>query len=142
MSIRTAARLGGAAVLAGLAGLHLAWGRGSSWPMRTRRTLSAAVAGTDRIPSPGACFAMTGVLGTAAAIAGGVGGRRPLARLARAGVAAGFLGRGLTGVTGRTGLLVPWTPSAHFVELDRRFFGPLCLGIAALVVAGSDRRTS
>jgi hypothetical protein len=135
--IRAGARCGAAGVLGGLAGLHLVWGLGSHWPARTAGGLAGSVAGTDRVPGPAACFAMTGVLAAAAALGAGAGGAAAPARLARRALVAGFLGRGLTGLTGRTGLLVPWTPSARFVEQDRRYFGPLCLSIAAAVAVGN-----
>jgi len=41
--------------------------------------------------------------------------------------------RGVTGLTGRTALLVPWAPAEEFVRHDRQYYGPLCLGIGALV---------
>jgi len=43
------------------------------------------------------------------------------------GVAVVLAGRGAVGVAGRTGRIVPWTPSAHFNDLDKRYYGPLCL---------------
>ena len=46
------------------------------------------------------------------------------------GVALVLAGRGAVGVAGRTGSIVPWTPSAHFTELDKRRYGPLCILLA------------
>jgi hypothetical protein len=82
-------------------------------------------------------------VGGAAGVVGGGGGDRPVARLARAGIAAGFLVRGVAGVTGNTRLLVGWTPAPRFVRLDRRYYGPLCLAIAATAARsglGAGRR--
>ena len=59
--------------------------------------------------------------------------RRPVAVLSRAVVAADLLARAGTGFTGRTGLLVPWTPSQQLVELDRRVYGPMCGVVGGLV---------
>ena len=123
--------LAGAAVLAGLAGLHALWGTGSSWPVADRSRLAEVVAGTEQVPPPAACFVVAGALATAAALVAGTGGSHPVARVGRAGVTAVLTARGLAGVTGRTRLLVPWTPSPGFVALDRRRYGPLCLALGA-----------
>ena len=109
-----------AATLACAAGLHALWGAGAAWPASDRRRLAEVVAGTDEMPSPGACFAVAGTLLVAAALVAGAGVRRRPVRLARAAVSAGLLVRGVTGVTGTTGLLVPWTPSAGFRARDSR----------------------
>lgn len=133
-----------AAILAGIAGLHVLWGAGAAWPVSDRGQLADAVAGTDEMPPPAACFAASGMLFTAAALTAGVGERRPLVRLARAGVAVGLLLRGVVGVTGATGLLVPWVPSTSFRARDRRWYGPLCLGLGSLVALSATavpRRT-
>ncbi len=55
-------------------------------------------------------------------------------------MAAALIVRGLTGLTGTTGRLVSWTPSDHFVEIDRRRYGPLCLGTGAAVAASMIKR--
>jgi Protein of unknown function (DUF3995) len=123
--------LAGATVLAGLSALHLAWAAGSAWPARSRSELSAVMAGRSEVPSPVACVVVATGLAGAAGLVGGVGGDRPVARLARAALAAGFLVRGVAGLSGNTRLLVPWTPAPRFVRLDRRYYGPLCLAIAA-----------
>lgn len=130
---RTALSGPAAVVLTGVAGLHALWGAGAAWPASSRRQLADAVAGTEEMPPPGACFAVAGALLTAAALVAGAGGQRRTVRLARAGVAAGLLVRGVTGVTGATGLLVPWTPSASFQARDRRWYGPLCLALGSSV---------
>jgi hypothetical protein len=135
--------LAGATVLAGLSALHLSWATGSVWPARSRSELSAVMAGRSEVPSPMACLVVATGLAGAAALVGGVGADRPVARLARAGIAAGFLVRGVAGLTGNTRLLVQWTPAPRFVRLDRRYYGPLCLAIAATAARsglGAGRR--
>jgi Protein of unknown function (DUF3995) len=127
-----AASWAGAGLLAGIAALHVAWGTGSRWPAATRRDLADMVAGTEVFPDRTACFTVAAVL-TAAATTVAVGPDGPLGRTARGCVAGGLAVRGVAGLTGATHLLVPWTPSQRFVRLDRRFHGPLCLAIAALV---------
>lgn len=127
-------------VLVGVGGLHMLWGVGAAWPERDRGRLAEVVAGTERMPSSVACFAVAGVLSTAGALVGGVGGQSRPVRLARVGIAAGLLVRGFTGVTGLTRLLVPWSPSARFQELDRRRYGPLCLALGASIGASLSTR--
>ena len=122
-----------AGVLAAVAGLHALWGAGVAWPAGDRRQLADAVAGTEEMPPPGACFAVAGALSAAAVLVVGAGGQRRPVRLARAGVAVGLMARGVAGVTGATGLLVPWVPSAGFQARDRRWYGPLCLGLGSAV---------
>jgi hypothetical protein len=93
------------------------------------------MAGTDQVPPARACLEVAGVLAAAAAIVGGAGGRRPAAQVARIAVAGGFLVRGTAGLCGATGRLVPWQPTPRFARLDRRYYGPLCLVIAASALA-------
>jgi hypothetical protein len=126
---RTAPLLG-ATVLAGLSALHLAWAAGSSWPAGDRHELAEVMAGRDEVPSSAACVVVGVGLGCAAALVAGAGRDAPAARLARVGLAAGFLGRGVAGLTGNTRRLVPWVPQDRFVQLDRRYYGPLCCAIA------------
>ncbi|WP_199425329.1 DUF3995 domain-containing protein [Actinotalea solisilvae] len=131
----------GSAVLAAAAALHAVWAAGSAWPARDRRELANLVAGTDEFPGPVPCIAVAGALTLAAALvtseAGGARGRA-----ARAALTVGFAVRGVAGAAGATRVLVPWTPSDRFVAMDRRFYGPLCLVIAALVAAGLPGRGS
>lgn len=47
------------------------------------------------------------------------------------GVALVLAGRGAVGVAGRTRSIVPWTPSTHFNDLDKRCYGPLCILLAS-----------
>ena len=131
------ARFSGAALLGCASALHFAWGQGSSWPARDRKSLTDAVAGTSQLPTPAACRTVGAALAVSAALAGGFGADRSAARLARAGVAGVLILRGLTGVAGRTAMIAAWTPSERFTELDRRCYGPLCLVMGALVATGS-----
>lgn len=121
-----------ATALAGISALHIGWGRGSSFPSSDRETLADTVAGTTVVPGPSECFAVAGSLLSAAALIMDV---VPLNRRVRgmgvAGAALVLGTRGVLGVTGRTGTIVPWTPSERFTELDRRYYGPLCLALSA-----------
>ncbi|MGH3587281.1 MAG: hypothetical protein ACRDQ0_13250, partial [Pseudonocardia sp.] len=42
--------------------------------------------------------------------------------------------RGALGVAGRTDMMSPGSTSSRFRTLDRRIYGPLCLGLAALAL--------
>ena len=118
--------------LAALASLHVAWGAGASFPARDRDQLAMAVAGIDVVPPRRECWAVGGLLATAACLVLDVGSWPAAARRTGVIVAAGVLGlRGLAGLTGRTSVLVPWEPAPRFVELDRRSYGPLCMALAA-----------
>ena len=90
------------------------------------------------MPSARACFAVAGALGAAAALVAGAGEQYRLLRVARAGVGAVLVNRGVIGVTGWTELLVPWTPSRHFQDLDRRFYGPFCLALGGSILTSSS----
>jgi hypothetical protein len=131
-----------ALVLTGVAALHVLWGAGAAWPAGSRSELADVVAGADEMPPAGACFAVAGVLLAAAGLTAGAGGQRRPAQVARAAVALGLLARGCTGVSGATSRLAPWAPSARFDALDRRWYGPLCLGLGSSVAlaALADRR--
>lgn len=139
---RPALSLLGAATLGALSALHLAWATGSPFPARDRAQLATVMAGTDELPSARACVVVAGGLAAAAGLVAGAGGGGGPARWARRCVALGFLGRGAAGITGRTHLLVPWTPVPEFVRLDRRYYGPLCLAIAATAALPDRRRRS
>jgi len=121
-------------VLAAASVVHATWALGGSWPAADRRSLAESVAGSAEMPGALACGVVSAALAAAAALTAGVGADHSVAVLSRAAVAAALLARAGTGLAGRTGLLVPWTPSQHFVELDRRLYGPVC-GVVGTLVA-------
>jgi hypothetical protein len=130
MVIHRAAASGG---LVAAAMLHAAWGAGSAWPFRDRAALADAVIGAAEVPGPGACFAVSGALGVAGALAAGWPARYPGLRRAGVSVVAAVLAaRGGLGLAGRTGLVSPASVSARFTRLDRRVYSPLCLTLAGL----------
>ena len=139
--MRTTARLTGG-VLAALAVLHLAWGLGSAFPFRSRRELAEAVVGSSRVPPPAACFAVAGALATGTALVANLLPLPPPVRRASLfGMAAVFGVRSALGFSGMTALISPGSDSKKFIDLDRRVFAPICLGLSfgSLV---SDRRPS
>ncbi len=111
------------------------WATGSAWPARDRHRLANLVAGTEAMPGRAWCTAVGCGLATSGALVAGVGGERSVARVARGVVCGAFLGRGSVGLTGTTHHLVSWRPAAEFVRRDRRWYGPLCLGIGAAIAA-------
>lgn len=136
----TVAATGG--TLAGLAVLHGLWGRGSSFPFRTREALADAVVGGPSVPPPAACFAVAGALATGSALVADVAPvPRGVRRTALLGMAGILAGRSLLGFAGRTAVVSPASRSATFVRLDRWCYAPLCLALAggSLVARGRSR---
>jgi hypothetical protein len=121
-----------AGTLLGLAAVHVAWGRGSSFPFATTAELTDAVVGNEVVPSPAACNAVAGLLTVAAgAVAGVPAPTSRLRRLTVLGVAAVLAVRATAGFAGRTDVLVPGSTSTRFRRNDRRVFAPLCAALAA-----------
>ncbi len=117
--------------MVGIAGLHVVWARGSSFPFPTVAELHDAVIGRPVRPSPASCYAVAGLLVTAAAATAGLPVRRSrLRRLAVVGVATVLTTRAGFGLSGRTDVLVPGRASPRFRRLDRRVYSPLCLALA------------
>jgi hypothetical protein len=125
-----------AATLTGLAALHVAWGRGSSFPLADRDDLAEAVVGTSIVPGPLPCFGVAAALLVAASAVQNrpQWPRRPRL-LALAGIAGILGGRGLLGLAGKTSVVAPGSNGARFRRLDRRIYAPLCLGLAAGVLS-------
>ncbi len=109
--------------------LHVAWGRGSTFPFASEAALTANVVGSSRAPSPAACVGVAACLGTAAVVVA-VPARGRLHQLALAALAAGFATRATFGFAGRTDLLVPGSASPTFRRNDRRVLSPLCVALA------------
>jgi hypothetical protein len=136
---RIAADLASGSLFA-LAGMHVAWGAGSSWPLPDREALADAVIGGDVVPAPAACYLVGGALATAGALVAGRPRRhRKLRRLGVLGVVAVLAGRGALGLTGHTSLVSPTATSARFTRLDRQAYSPLCLGLAGLAAVSLRR---
>jgi len=109
--------------------LHVAWGRGSTFPFASDGALTANVVGSSRAPSPASCFGVAACLGMAAAVVA-VPARGRLHQLALAALATGFATRATFGFAGRTDLLVPGSASPTFRRNDRRVLSPLCAALA------------
>jgi len=124
---------GAGATLGAIGALHVAWGRGSTWPYPDLDTLADEVVGRPVVPSPGACYAVAGLLGTAAVLVAAPRSVAPrLQAVGQVGVAAVLGTRAGLGFLGRTELVSPGSTSVAFRRNDLRRFSPLC---AALAVA-------
>jgi hypothetical protein len=141
----TTARSGswvGGFMLAALSALHLNWAVGSTWPAADEARLADTVAGLREMPGTGSCLVVGLGLGLASTVVSGAGGNHRSAQVVRFGVATGFIVRGALGITGNTFRLVSWKPSARFSELDRRYYGPLCLLIGASAAASISSQSA
>lgn len=121
-----------AAVLCAIAGLHVLWGLGSSFPFRTRQELADSVVGTDEVPSLGACVSVAAALVLSAIlVARVVPLPNALRTLALRIVTTVLATRGVAGAMGRTSTLSPGSDSPAFNRLDKRLYSPLSLWLAA-----------
>ena len=139
-SAQTAERAAAAALL-GIAGVHVVWASGSSWPAETREDLADLMAGRagGSVPSPAACLVVATLLASASALVAGRPKRLPrMRRTGAIGVSVVLGVRGACGIVGRTDLVSPGSTSPRFRRLDRRYYSPLCLLLAAS--AGSSAR--
>lgn len=126
-----------ASVLAAIALLHVYWGLGGLWPAADEQALVRTVVGDPRLkrmPAPWLCWLVAGAILVTAAwpllLTGFLGGFVPRWLVVCIGFAmmAVFLLRGLAG------FVSPWRarhPLEPFATLDRRYYSPLCLVIAA-----------
>jgi len=129
-------------VLLALSSIHAYWACGGRWPGHNEASLVERVVGRTsgmRAPSPASCVAVAAALATSAglvvfetlAVA-----PRPFEVL----VGIGFWGAGLVflarGVAGFTPAF-RYAEETPFYRLNRRYYSPLCLLIAAAFVAAS-----
>lgn len=136
MSVRSVTRAATATTLFGIGGLHVAWGRGSTFPFASRDRLNDAVIGRDATPSPGACYGVAGLLTAAAGLVAGLPNRRGGLRRAGVCTVALTLGtRAALGFAGKTELVSPGSVSPTFLRMDRRVLAPLCAALAVGAVA-------
>lgn len=123
-------------ILTSIAAIHVAWGAGIRWPRRTELDLVSTVIGYEhhRMPSPNQCYIaalaiyVPGVI--ALMLAGLVDATVPRSLVVLAGciAALAFAGRGIAGY------LPAWRarfPREPFASLDRQYYSPLCLLLAA-----------
>lgn len=125
-----------AIVLVLVGALHVVW-MFSPWPLRTREEFARRVVDVpvEKLPSPGLTAVVALLLGVAgylvAARAGLVAAVGPgwLPAVGTGGVAAVLLLRGAGGLVTSSGR------STDFARLDRRYYSPLCLVLAASCTA-------
>lgn len=128
-------------VLLALAAIHAYWAFGGKWPGSTEQELVDTVIGVgDKMPPAVVSLAVAIGLALMAVVplmASGLVDDGPLARLGLAGalpwllaaIAAIFLLRGLASVAARFVPKMAKNHAARFIELDARYYGPLCLVI-------------
>ena len=126
--------------LVGLAGLHVIWAAGASWPLPDTASLSDAVIGHDKFPSSTACLTVAGALAIGSAFVAGLPAHPDwLQRIGATGVAGVLATRGVLGVAGMTRLISQGSSSLRFRQLDRRLYSPLCLTLAALAAPATSQ---
>jgi hypothetical protein len=131
MTVRGLSRAATASTLLGIGGLHIAWGRGSTFPFAGRDRLNDVVVGRNATPSPGACYGVAGLLTAAAGLVAGLPTPRSnLRRVGVFGVAATLATRAALGFAGKTALVSPGSVSPTFLRTDRRVLSPLCAALA------------
>ncbi len=136
MRLRRVSRVATSTTLLGIGGLHVAWGRGATFPFASRDRLNDVVIGRNATPSPGACYGVAGLLTAAAGLVAGLpASRSSLRRAGVATVAATLATRAALGFAGKTELVAPGSASPTFLEMDRRVFAPLCAVLAIGAVA-------
>ncbi len=123
-------------VLTAIAGIHVAWGTGVRWPCKTEAELVATVVGYKKkaMPPSAECYLaalaifIPGVL--ALMLAGTIGQSISgwIVVLLGAGAASVFLGRGIAGYVPAWRARFSREP---FATLDRHYYSPLCLLLAA-----------
>lgn len=136
MIVRGFARATTASTLLGIGALHVAWGRGTTFPFPTRDRLNDVVVGRAATPSPAACYGVAGLLAAAAGLVAGL--PTPHSRLRQTGVctvALTLATRAALGFSGKTELVSPGSASPTFLRMDRRVFSPLCAALAIGAVA-------
>ncbi|PWR20871.1 DUF3995 domain-containing protein [Zavarzinia compransoris] len=131
-------------VLAALSALHLYWGLGGRWPGHDEHSMVERVVGrTQGMKAPGfwPAFFVAAALAVSAVLVAVVGGLvpgpdQPLPAFA---VATGFWGSGavfaLRGLAGFSRTVFGYAAGTPFMRLNRLFYSPLCLAIAAGYVA-------
>ena len=123
------------------AALHVAWGRGSTWPESSAEALARSVVGDGRrrMPSPAACYGVAAALGVVAVWPFILLGRshEPWALAVAFAVAGLFVVRGMAGYSPR------WREHFRdepFATRDRRYYSPYCLlmGVGYLALLAGE----
>lgn len=130
-------------ILAALSGLHLYWGVGGLWPGRDASDLAARVVGTQSRSPPGfmacavvalALLAAAYVIGATTWFADPLGLPRWFWLTGTAVVGAVFLLRGIAAYLPR---IFDYAKGTPFFNLNRLYYAPLCLLIAAGIAAAT-----
>ena len=136
MSTASVGRVATASTLLAIGALHVAWGRGATFPFSSRDRLNDVVIGRRVTPSPAACYGVAGLLTAATGLVAGLPApRSTLRRVGVSTVAITLAARAVLGFSGRTDLVSPGSVSPTFARMDRRVFSPLCAALAVGAVA-------
>ncbi len=121
--------------------LHAVWAAGSVWPAKNRKQLAQATVGSNAQPDAQATAVVAAGAIAGGAIAAGALGERalPVALRRIAGVV--LVARAALGADAALSLLGLPKGSKQFIELDNRYYRPLCtvLGVALLIGARKPR---
>ena len=112
-------RNAGRATVFALSAVHALWATGSPFPFKDQARLSAAVQGTDTVPGPAWCLAVSAGLAAGATFAPRV-------------TAAAFAARGVIGLSRPQ--LLPAGDKPPFASLNAWVYSPGCLLIAAALL--------
>ncbi len=123
-------------LLTAIAGIHVLWGAGMRWPCKTEAELVSTVVGhkSDKMPTPNQCYLAALAIyipGTIALMLAGlidVSVTASTIPLAGAAAALVFIGRGIAGYVPAWRERFSREP---FATLDRRYYSPLSLLLAA-----------
>ena len=133
-----------ASAVAGIGVMHVLWGAGvTAWPGTDTRSLAERVVGGSTFPSPGACYVVAGLLGTASALmtmrSRVVDPKTfALSHLGTKTVGSVLLVRGLGGmVVSALGVI---DETAAFRRANLALYSPLCIALGAGAF-WSSRRT-
>lgn len=139
--LRGAARVISWTGLTGIGALHAVWATGAPWPAKNRKRLAEATVGTatDAPSTLPTAFVAVAALAAGAVLAGAMGEGRVGTGIRRL-VGCAFLIRGLLGGSTALAVLGMPRPGATFVQLDNRYYRPLCLALALAAFVGAGRR--
>jgi Protein of unknown function (DUF3995) len=132
------------AILIALAGLHVYWGLGGLWPGTTEADLLARVVGLRRgaMPGRGACFAVA-LAQLSGAYTVAVRQGAPRLGFQEAFWTVGYWGVGLVfllrGIAAYAPGVFSYAIGTPFYDLNRHYYAPLCLAIAAAMAISYGR---
>ena len=132
--------------LTAIAAIHVLWGLGLRWPAQDERSLIAMVVGATgrtRMPTLSACLAAAGAIFVAGLVPLVLANILPVAVPSALVTAVGALTAAIFGARGCAAYTSGWRrrfSQQPFANLDRNWYGPLCLVLAAIMMLLVIRR--